>query len=897
MLRLRAIFRRRSLDDDMQAEMRQHLERTTERLIARGMPPADARLAALREFGNVTVLQEESRDARGARWMDELSGDLRFAGRYFGRHKATVAIIVTVIALATGANMMIFSIFQSEFVRPAPTVPDNPAHVRIWAQERATRTARFEQRGFSYAELSALAEHRDILRDVAAWTKDDVVLQAGDSTGARAVSAQFVTPNYFAVLGVGLVAGQGMIRQAADEPDMSAVMSYELATQLYGTAAKAIGLTIRVNEVPLHVVGVTPPRFQGAVRHMDGSALWIPLSARTDIDRVSARWLADEPALSLFGRLAPHASHERATALARQVIASTLPDSASRIGMTRTADVRGMQDLPPGEGTSELLIAFTAIAMIGLLILLVAWMNVSSLMVAAAVGRRHEIAVRLSLGASRTRLIRQLVTESTVLALAGGTIGLVLAWWELTYMAKTEIDAVEILPDLSTFAFTLGIALATGILFGLSPALHATRDGVATALRDSKAGSAGRSRLQRNFVAVQIMLSQPLLVLIGVMLALLTADYRPLSPEMSRHVIDIQFRPLERTGLPPAQRREAVDALVPRIGERPEVFGAVPASEGFAVRGVVAPERRESLTSDTSKTIVNVEGAAPGWFSLVDVPIVLGRDVSSADTAATDYPVVIGSDLARALWGDAYPIGRALASPPLPGLEQDSITMSVVGVYDAGKRLPGMSWNGYAARGNMNNTVTRVFTARGKRWRHDEVLVRTRGPAEPLLPELQRYIRHAAPSLPVSSIRTLAQQDDSAYHETLRTALLAGAGGALALLLASLGLYGVVSLAVQQRTREIGIRIAVGAAPTQVARMFLASGVRVSMAALLFGLPLSIAALRIGLSQGIILAPDVNVWPIGVGIALTLLAVASAATWLPARRAARVDPSTTLRVD
>src|SRR5206468_12543349 len=129
--------------------------------------------------------QEESRDARGVRWMDELSGDLRFAGRYFARHKATVAIIVTVIALATGANMMIFSIFQSEFVRPAPTVPDNPAHVRIWAQERATRTARFEQRGFSYAELSALAEHRDILRDVAAWTKDDVALQAGDSTGAR----------------------------------------------------------------------------------------------------------------------------------------------------------------------------------------------------------------------------------------------------------------------------------------------------------------------------------------------------------------------------------------------------------------------------------------------------------------------------------------------------------------------------------------------------------------------------------------------------------------------------------------------------------------------------------------------------------------------------------------
>src|SRR3954462_11819687 len=238
-------------------------------------------------------------------------------------------------------------------------------------------------------------------------------------------------------------------------------------------------------------------------------------------------------------------------------------------------------------------------------------------------------------------------------------------------MSKTEIDAAEILPDLTTFGFTLGVALTTGILFGLSPALHATRDGVATALRDSKAGSAGRSRLQRNFVAAQILLSQPLLVLIGAMVALLIANYRPLSPQMSRHVIDVQFLPLTRAGVPAAQRREAVDALVPRIGDRPEVFAAVPASEGFAVRGVVAPDRRAGLTSDTAKTIVQVEGSAPDWFSLVDIPIVLGRDVSFADTAAADYPVVIGSDLARTLWGDAHPVGRTLASPPLGGLGQD----------------------------------------------------------------------------------------------------------------------------------------------------------------------------------------------------------------------------------
>jgi ABC-type antimicrobial peptide transport system permease subunit len=218
-------------------------------------------------------------------------------------------------------------------------------------------------------------------------------------------------------------------------------------------------------------------------------------------------------------------------------------------------------------------------------------------------------------------------------------------------------------------------------------------------------------------------------------------------------------------------------------------------------------------------------------------------------------------------------------------------------VYDASRRLPGISWNGQTARGSMSASLSRVFTAHGKHWRRDRILVRTRGPAEPFLPELRRFIRAEAPSLPVSSMLTLEQVDAKAYRDTLRGAMLAGAGGALALLLASLGLYGVVSLAVQQRTREIGIRIAVGAHPARVARMFLASGVRVGVVALLVGLPLSVIGLKLAVASGVFIAPGVNPYMIGAGIAVLLLAVAAAATWVPARRAARVDPATTLRVE
>jgi predicted permease len=829
------------------------------------------------------------------RSLGALAADIRFAFRYFARHKGTTAILITVIALGTGANTLIFSTFQAQFLRPAPAVPENAAHARIWAQERPSRTARWELRRFTQAELVAIAERRDIFSDVGAWTEDELILRGGDSTAARSVNGQFVTPNYFGVLGVRLSAGQGFRHSPSDAPDMAAIMSYAAAEQLYGNAGAAVGQRILVNEVPMYVVGVAPPRFQGALRGMDEPALWIPVSARAAITRISPRWLTTDAALSLFGRLAPGVSRDQATAFVKHVVSSALPDSAARVGMARTAQVLSMQAPPPGSDTSEMILAFTFILTIGILILLVAWTNVSSLMVAAAVGRRHEIAVRLSIGASRPRVIRQLVTESTLLALAGSAVGLTLAWWELTYMMKTEIDAVDLAPDLGTFLFVLLMALATGVLFGLSPALHATRDGVSTALRDSGAGASTRSRLQRGLVVAQIALSQPLLVLLGTMLSLVIGEYRPLSAEMSRHVIAVAFHPLQ-TGAP-GQRPEAVDSLITRMAERPEVVNAVPDATGFAIRGIIAADRfARGAAADTTPRVVHIQGTAPGWFSLVDVPILLGRDVSFTDTAAStsDQPVVIGSDLARMLWGNANPIGRTLTSPPLPGLNQDSLDMTVVGVYDATRPMPGMTWNGATARGDAPE---RVYTARGRQWQHDRILVRTRGPAAPFVPELQRFIRARAPSLPVTSMLTLAQSDERGNREALKVAVMAGAGGALALLLASLGLYGVVSLAVRQRTREIGIRIAVGADPMEVARMFLASGVRASLMALALGLPLSIAALKIGMSRGVVLAPQVNPYVIGVAIAVVLLGVASSATWVPARRAALVDPAQTLRVD
>lgn len=883
-LRARSLFGRGGLEHDMNEEMRAHVEQSTERLIQRGLSPADARAAARREFGNVTMLEEDGRAARGARWVDAVVGDLRFAFRYFARNKATVAIIVAVLALGTGSNTLMFSMMQAQYFRRAPALPQDVARVRIWAQERRTQTGRWEPRLFSHGDFEALAERRETFSEITGWVAHDVVFDGGDSTGARGVGAQFVTPDYFRVLGVPLAAGEGFARSTTKEPDMAAVISWLLAEQLYGDVRTAVGRQVLVNELPVRVVGVAPPRFQGALRSMDSPGVWVPVSARAAIARVSPRWLDEESALSLIARRAPDVSNDQATVIARQVVLRSLPDSAARVGMTRTAHVIDIHVPPPGNETAEAILVSTFIGSIGLLILLVACTNVSSLMVAAAMGRRHEIAVRLSLGASRIRLMRQLITESTLLALAGGAAGLMMSWWTLKWFEKAEIDGVDLMPDLGTFVFVLAMAVATGILFGLSPALHATRGGVANALRDSGAGATRRSRLQRTLVVAQIALSQPLLVLLAVMISLVIADYQPMSADVSQRVVSVGFRPLTQTGAP-GQRREAVDSLMPRIASLPEVTGVVPEAAAFTVRNIVAIDRTSGARPDSTPTSVHVEGAAPGWFALLDVPILLGRDVSLEDTSATDYPVVIGSDLARTLWGGANPLGRTLASPVSSGTAQDSISLKVIGVYDASRNT------------TRGNGVRRVYTARDKHWRRDHILVRTRGGGEAFLPTLQTFIRDRAPGLPVTWMQTIAQLDEEERLMTLKIAAFAGSGGALALLLASLGLYGVVSLAVNQRRREIGIRIAVGAKPMRVARMFLASGVRAGTLALAIGLPLSMAGLRVAQSQRIIIAPDVNVWLIGGVIAVVLLLVAAAATWLPARRAAMIDPAVVLRVD
>jgi predicted permease len=875
--RLRAPLRRGTIENEMQSEMLEHIERATARYAARGMSMAEARDAARREFGNVGVIQEEARDARGTQWVEALSGDIRFAFRYFARHKVTVAIIVAVLALGTGANTLIFAGFRAAFYRAAPAITYDADQARLWATERESRQGRWRVRDFTYAELTALAARPDVFADVTGFVTQEVVVGGRDGTEARARTAQFVTSNFFNSLRVPLAAGQGFA-PVADEragADLTAVISNAMATSLFGEPRAAVGRSILVNDVSLRVIGVAPPRFQGALRDHDGDpALWIPLSARALAGKLPDRWLNESATLTVVTRLAPDASLGDATTVVQRLVNSTMPDSAARIGMARNAVVFEMNALPPGDDREDLVLVFGLIGLGGILLLLIGWMNVSSLMVAAAVGRRHEIAVRLSLGASRTRVLRQLITESTLLSLAGGAMGLAIAWVGLLWL-RSKIGSVDLSLDAATLMFALSLAIVTGVLFGLSPALHATRGAVADAIRDSGAGTTSQSRLQRTFVAAQIALSQPLLVVLGATLVAAIAEYKPFSPELRRHLVAVDVRPFSAVA----------DTLPQFLAQHPDVIGAAPYSASID-DGWIVP-------SAGPRGIVDLRGAAPGWLDLAGIPILAGRDVQLADTTGTKtIPVVIGSDFAKAVWGDASPIGRTIGPPELRNMKDPEMTMTVVGVFDATQRIPGTSF-----KGNEETPTFRAFTARDKQWSRYSVLVRTRPAGQPLIDDLRQLIRSRAPSLPISKIVTYEQIDADQYAESVAVSFLMGGCGIFALLLSSLGLYGVVSLAVQQRTREIGIRIAVGANPGRVTGMFLRSGVKVCGFALLIGLPLSMVALRMGEAEGLVIGPGINVWVIGAGIAVMLVGVAAGATWVPARRASRVDPALTLRAD
>jgi putative ABC transport system permease protein len=868
----------------MQEEMQSHMERATARLVQRGLSQSEARFAAQREFGNMPLLQEQSRDVRGGRWFETLSGDLHFGLRHFRRTPMATAIMIALLALGIGLNAAAFTLIYSMQTQPPPGIERDEDLVRIRGIARGASGARDVGREFPYSEYREYATQTDLFTAVAAWTSSDASIGTGPNLSIlNSGAATFVTAGYFHVLGVRPLLGTGLPTVADEDASRPvAVISHALWERHLASAPDVIGQVIEVNNVAVNIVGVAPRTFTGARTGGSQVRVWLPLGTRPIVQPGAAATLASHDS-ALFGiaaRLRPSIEPAQALAAVQAIAARTpLPLERQNLWTADVVPLRANNYFPPANLQSGESVSGRWFALLfPLLLLLIPCTNVSALLVGLAVARQREIGVRLALGAARARLVRQLLSETVLLALAGAVTSLFVIAILLGQL-RHRVPDIQLVLHWPAIAFTLAIAIVAGIGFGITPALHATRVDVSDVLKNAATGQlAVRSRLQSAIVVIQIALTQPMLFALGALIFELSGDVREtnLAPRGDR-VAELHFNTNPRYGALDSTREEALRRLQARLGAVPGVESVISraAHSDYAEVSVHPADRVDGIAYEPEVSLV-LESAPPGFFTLMGYRVVSGRDFSAREDPQA---LIVRAEFARRLFGGANPIGRQLvrgADGPTP-----RSTYLIVGVVDMPERgdLPGAFVASHRLTGSL--------------------MVGTRGPAQSLLPLIRSVALTEAPAHPITSITTLAALDARQRAEFTRAFGAAATAGAIALLISAIGLYAVSAFAVGQRTREIGIRSALGAGPQQVAGLFFRQGIRMGVAGVVAGLTLTWLVSRLMVIGGAIGPNGVPLSSVVLAllIAVVVVAVACLASWIPVRRAARVDPLAALRAE
>ena len=874
-------------DADLRAEMQAHLEMEIAANLRRGMSPREARRRALVAAGGVEQAVEAVREERSLPWVEGFVSDGRYALRHFRRTPVATLTMVVVLSLGMGTVVGLLTVLSSLATLPAPGMARDASLVRIRGIAHIEGISGVQPRLLSWPEVEGYAGRTDLFGGVAAYADETALVRTAPSEPPVTASVIYTTPNYFDVLGVRPAIGT----PPAGEGVPSALISHGLWRDRFGGARDVIGRTLHVNGFPVEIAGVAPPRFAGA----EGGGrivVWAPLAAWPLLQKRTTATFGSPDSLFLraAGRLRPGVSTDRATSVVATMAERASPRDAERSRpTTHGADVVPM--LAANARVSQradLLVSGAASSGLVLLVLLITCTNVSALLVGSAVTRRGEVGLRLSLGAPRGRVIRQLLTESVLLAGAAAAVGLTVTAAALGLL-DTAIPDMQLAVDWRVVLGTFAVALAAGILFGVSPALAATRVSAADVLKSaSKSVAGGRSRLQRALIITQVALTQPLLVGLGVVIATMAADLdRDATSRAPDRIVEIELDPWAGR-LSPDARSGVIDAAVARVAGMPGIVAAIPMQTGTITAPLTVPPG-DRIAGVTPGTVMEAElTAAPeGYFDVYGIPLVRGRAFEPAERAnASPDPasflaataIIIDAHLARRLWGDADPIGRRLAFGV--GSAPDAGAMTVVGVVE------GRGSSRARADGPVGVYVP---------WTPDYtgVVARTAGPALPMLNAMRQAVADEAPQAPILHVRTLAQREEEGRRAVIRASGAAGGGGLLALLLSGIGLYAVVSLGVGQRAQEIGIRAALGAQRSAIVGMFFLRGLALGAIGLALGLPLSIAVAR--LISTAVNMPVANPPLLGATIGLAVLAVASIASYIPARRASSIDPVAALR--
>lgn len=800
--------------------------------------------------------------------------DLRHAFRSLVQRPGFTAAIVLTLGLAIGANATIFSWIDALVLNPLPAVPRDSELVVV---RFATPTR--SNLNFSYPNYRDVRDSEPRgLAGIAVYDLMPVAMRADD--GPERVWAQPASGNLFEVLQVDAALGRTL--QRADEAGRvpAAVISHSLWQRRFAADPAIIGRAVDLNGHPFEIVGVAPPGFQGA---MNGLAMdvWVPVTLHgqlTGRDLTEARgsgWLQG------FARRAPGASDAEITA-SLEGIAGRLA-SEGLINEDWTLRIGPLTE----DGAAQVLLPVVSVVMgVVVLVLLIACANVSGLLLARAVSRRHEVAIRTALGASRFRLARQLLLESLVLAVAGGIAGVTIAIW-----TSRGLDALlPPLPypvligaglNLRVLLFSAAIVVFATIVFGIAPALQGSRTQLQATLRASRSGAAGegRARLRRVLVVSQVALAMVLLISAGLFVRTLANAY-DVDPGFSRRHAVLASFDLSSLGHDATAGRTLLNRLIARAEALPGVERAsastlVPLTVGG---GSDMSVTIEGYTPGPEEDIVAYYGmVAPGYFETMGVPIVAGRPIDARDTDDSGLVTVINETMARRYWQGRDPVGGRIRAG------RDWVT--VIGVAKAGKY------------GTLSEPALSVmYLPIHQYYRSDPVLhVATTGPAGPAIAAVRQAVAEVAPDLALYDVRTLEEHMRMSVAVPRMAAMLLGIFGGLALVLAAIGLYGLIAFVVGQRTQEIGVRMALGAGRGDILRNVMGQGARLGAAGLVIG------ALAAAFATPLMSSLLVDVSPTDLATfaatGAVLLAVALVAAWIPARRAASLDPVEALRND
>jgi putative ABC transport system permease protein len=865
------------MTDDLDRELRAHLENETDDLRARGLSDEDARTAARRALGSEAIIREEVRALSPWAALDDAAQDARYGLRLLKKHPGFAIVAALTLALGVGATTTIFSVVHAVLLRPLPYA-DADRLAMVWENvnlpqyknaQNSPAPGNFRDWRAGNSTMLDLAAMRD-----GAWSLTD----NGDP--AR-VGGEMVSAALFRLLQIEPALGRVF---SADEdrasPSRVVLLGHGLWVDRFGSDPAMVGRTIHLNDEPYTVVGIMPRGFQFPDTD---DQLWVPLGLSPD-------QLANHGShfLRVVGRLKPDVTVAQAQADLETVAARLTrqyPDSNTSVGVT----VLSLPEQTVGDVRRPLLVL---LGIVGFVLLMVC-ANIGNLLLARASVRGREFAVRAALGASRTRLLRQMLAESVLLAAVGGALGLALAWWgvvALRWLAPANLPRLDaIAVNGSVAAFNIVIAVAAGVLCGILPALHSQLGDLHGALKDEARASSAGVRLRARNLLVVAETALGVVVLVGA--GLLLRSFVHLSQ------VPLGFKPdgvlTFRVVLPTAryrtepQRTAFYRQLIERLQGLPGVksvagitavpLGATGRTTGVSIEGQPPPAPGQIR-------MVDFRTVSPGYFNAMSIPLLEGRDVAWSDTNTTQLSIVVSETLARTFWPNQQAIGRRIK----PGRSDnpDIQWLTVVGIAADVRqvdlvRTPRPAMYVPASQDQSTGDTLRDW------------IVRTGGDPIALAASARGAVWALDPTLPIARVQTLDQVKSAATASQQFNLLLVGLFGVLALVLAAVGLYGVTAYSVSQRTRELGIRVALGARRGALLRLVLAHGARLTLIGLAIGTAAALALTQV--MSTLLFGVGARDPLTFVGVALLLLAVSLVASFVPAHRATRVDPVVALR--